>query len=56
MGMQHWLTSSTIELKSAPPVDDVRRAWIALRHRHPHIASVLLDGVKKKVSIHGTVD
>ncbi|KAL3454598.1 hypothetical protein BJX65DRAFT_301234 [Aspergillus insuetus] len=46
--MQHWLTSSTIELKSAPSVEDVRRAWIALRHRHPHIASVLLDGVEKR--------
>ncbi|KAL3496549.1 hypothetical protein BJX62DRAFT_250358 [Aspergillus germanicus] len=48
LGMQHWLTSSTIELKTAPSVSDVRRAWIALRQRHPQIAAVVLHGVENR--------
>ncbi|KAL4972044.1 hypothetical protein BDW66DRAFT_164512 [Aspergillus desertorum] len=47
LGTQHFLVGSAIQLKDALSISDVHRAWIALRHKRPHIAAVA-DGSGSK--------
>ncbi|OJJ51725.1 hypothetical protein ASPZODRAFT_127851 [Penicilliopsis zonata CBS 506.65] len=36
---QHFHVTCTVRFQSLPSVDELRRAWLALRHRYPHIAA-----------------
>lgn len=40
LNKQHFLISSTLRLKSFPPLKDVQNAWRALRQRYPQIAAI----------------
>ena len=46
---EQYLISSAVQLKTAPPVTELQKAWTALRHRHPQIAIVADEGISRCV-------
>jgi hypothetical protein len=43
LGKQHWLVASALQLKTSLSTSDIERTWVALRHKHPHVAAVADD-------------